>query len=97
VSGGSYNYLCYAEDISTLGDRVSDLQEMIARLAEIPGAEAARAASAQVLATMEHALRQAQDLHDVWHAVEWHDSCDWSEDQMLEAIQAFSEGSERHG
>ena len=94
MSGGSYNYLYMAADLGLLGERRDDLRAMIDRLAEIPGPEAAKAAAAslQVLTTLEQADHLAQALSDVWHAVEWRDSCDYSDDQVTRELARYARG-----
>lgn len=88
MSGGSYNYLCSA-DASDIGNRLSDLNDMADRLEGINPDGHAAADTLEVraiLGALEYALRR---LSPVWQAVEWRDSNDWSEAQMVAAINEY--------
>lgn len=79
MSGGSYNYL-YGQDSLDHGD----LTSMAARLAELaPGSAAARDTAALVRAI------DNQRLREVWRAVEWLDSHDYSADQVDAAVREY--------
>lgn len=93
MSGGSYNYLCYA----TLSDRQGDLEAMFGRLNELANEHAgepsgigyrrAARATKRILDTLE----VPDGLSRIWKAVEWRDSCDWGEDQMdEEAVEVMN-------
>jgi hypothetical protein len=90
VSGGSYNYLCHKDSDQIFG-RWDDLREMAARLDTVcPEA----AAETRLFAEGKGTLLQAVEAHlerlkPLWHAVEWHDSGDWGNDQMIEAVRAY--------
>lgn len=94
MSGGSYNYLCerFPEDLLHFqgGD---DLTRMIARLKEIRGGEDAAADAERLRSVIIQAhvdvTRWLDRLKPVFKAVEWRDSSDWGEDQMLEYVQAY--------
>jgi len=89
MSGGSYNYLCHA-DASDIGNNVADLELMAAARLDGINPDGHAAADTRevltILAALEFAVRR---LSDVWHAVEWRDSCDWSEDRMLEELSKY--------
>lgn len=87
MSGGSYNYLCWA--CEELSSRTSDLVAMAARL-ERSGYYAPARATRNVLLLLEGVQEAARALEDVWHAVEWADSGDYSEDQVREAVAEFA-------
>ena len=96
MSGGSYNYLYL--HITGLEQQRGDIQEMRDRLQgladrNVPGAAKAAADTQAVLDRLDQAEAQAQALSDVWHAVEWCDSSDWSEDDVHDAL-AKHQGSE---
>lgn len=97
MSGGSFNYLCHAAQWYELGsERDQDIRDMLKALTEY-GNEAfpAVVATAQVLAKFAEARKLAAELADVWQAVEWHHSCDWSEDQVLEALTKYNGGESK--
>ncbi len=87
MSGGSYNYLCFYTD--DLHSRGPELDAMHQRLESSGYREAARA-TREVIRSLEITRRMAEALADVWQAVEWADSSDWSEDQVREVIARFS-------
>lgn len=92
MSGGSYNYLAEHQP-GELEARRGDIEAMRGRLAElaeqrVPGAARAARLTRYVLIHLDLAEQRAQELTDVWHAVEWRDSCDWGDDTMR---QAFTE------
>lgn len=88
MSGGSYNYLCYA-DASDIGSKLSDLDQMAARLEQIDPGGCAAADTREVQALIGALDRAIGRLSDVWRAVEWRDSCDWGDDQMLAEIGEY--------
>lgn len=84
MSGGSYNYLCYKSADSLL-EQQEELRGMQNRLSQLGLVEAAKE-TGKVLKTLEEALKAveklADNLHGVWHAVEWYDSGDWGKDDL---------------
>ena len=94
MSGGSYNYLyCHVNgleaqrgDIEAMRDRLNELERE-----GVPGAARAARLTRYVLIHLDLAEQRAQELADVWHAVEWRDSCDWGDDTMREAFEAWAE------
>ncbi|WP_331763094.1 hypothetical protein OG571_47195 (plasmid) [Streptomyces sp. NBC_01369] len=92
MSGGSYNYLyCH---VAGLEAQRSDLEAMRDRLAElereqVPGASKAARLTRYVLIHLDLAEAKAQELADVWHAIEWRDSGDYGDSQVEEALAKF--------
>jgi hypothetical protein len=93
VSGGSYDYLCWARDLDQLLDRGRQLEEMADRLAGLGYAEDAARETQELLVQIRQWEVRAQvrvnRLSDVWHAVEWWDSCDSGEDRVREALAKY--------
>lgn len=93
MSGGSYNYLCDADIEDLLNGKQVDLDEMSARLVGLGYAEdAARETEELILMLRQFKVRadvRLRRLRDVWHAVEWWDSCDYSEDQVRQALAKY--------
>lgn len=89
MSGGSYNYLCWAVSTGNVAGRRDDIEAMEKRL-QSSGYYAAARATREVLNMLEAANRIAASLEGVWHAVEWKDSNDYTEDQVIEEIQKFA-------
>jgi hypothetical protein len=97
VSGGSYGYLCFAVgDASELASKGVELARMEARLREAGYRHAARQTRAvlDLLAAAEHA---AGPLEDVWKAVEWRDSGEWGDEQMVHTCGKFEAAREPKG
>jgi len=92
MSGGSYHYLCQLFWLEPLRF-ASELEAMQQRLAGLHYGKRAAAATAEVLKMVrefEPACAAAQErLGGVWKAVEWWDSCDWSEDEVIAAVREF--------
>jgi hypothetical protein len=95
VSGGSYNYLgsiCY-DDLGDLLNKRTELREMADRLAGLGYAEDAARETEELLVMLRQwqvrAEVRVRRLLDVWHAVEWWDSSDWSEEQVCKALAAY--------
>lgn len=95
MSGGSFNYLgaiCY-DDLSDLLAKESDLEAMADRLAGLGWAEDAARETQELLVMLRQwkirAEVRAQRLINVWHAVEWWDSHDWSEQQVRDALARY--------
>lgn len=91
MSGGSYNYLCH-KGASELVSNEDDLQAMSDRLAAMGYADAAKE-TLEVLLEIRRAKNRIDTrinrLSELWHAVEWFDSCDYSIDAVKSAISKF--------
>lgn len=97
MSGGSYNYLCHTWDLDDLVSKRHDLREMADRLSRLGYAPDVAAETLNLIADLnaisvrvEVALKR---LTPVWKAVEWWDSCDWSEDQVHAALATYRAAS----
>ncbi|MFJ4925285.1 hypothetical protein [Streptomyces sp. NPDC088736] len=95
MSGGSYNYLA-EHQVGDLEARRGTIEAMRDRLAGleadgVPGAARAARLTRYVLIHLDLAEARAQELADVWHAVEWRDSYDWGDEQMREAFAEWAE------
>jgi hypothetical protein len=94
VSGGSYNYLCFAEDVADLAEKRAELEQMHDRLAALPWARTAADETARLMAALDRIdsrVRNSKELREVWRAVEWWDSCDYSEKQAREAVRDYDD------
>ncbi len=92
MSGGSYDYL-YSKEADDLFSSPYRLEEMAERLAGL-GWAADAAADAHDLVAIIRTQKVRIDaamarLRDVFHAVEWWDSCDWSEDQVRAELSKY--------
>lgn len=93
MSGGSYNYLCYALDLDDLISKRGDLREMADRLAGLGYAEDAAKETEELLVFLNQWSVRAEvrmkRLSDVWKAIEWWDSSDYGEDDVHEALAKY--------
>jgi len=93
MSGGSYNYLCWARDLEDLNGKRHALEEMAARLAGLGYAQDAAAETDELLVLFRQwEIRtsvRASRLADVWKAIEWWDSNDSGEDGVREALTKY--------
>ncbi len=95
MSGGSYDYL-YSRDASDfLGDQstaMENLDRMADRLAGLGFADAAqesRRLYLEVLRCQARIRPMIDRLEDVWHAIEWVDSGDYSMRQLNNTIATY--------
>jgi len=84
MSGGSYNYLCFR--VKPLEEQRDQLVAMAERL-QLSGYYQAARETRNVLLLVNAAEYAANNLTDVWQAVEWADSGDFSEEQVREAVR----------
>lgn len=99
MSGGSFNYLGTVYDLGGLAERRGDLERMCDAIGEYVNAEPAGAAAARTASlAVLHKLRvldawlsgpEFGAVVDVWHAVEWHHSCDYGAEQVHKALASF--------
>ncbi|MDX3324767.1 hypothetical protein PV405_08810 [Streptomyces sp. ME02-6979-3A] len=95
MSGGSYNYL-YAHPQGDLEARRGSIEAMRDRLAGleaegVPGAARAARLTRYVLIHLDLAEAKAQELAEVWHAIEWWDSNDYGEDDVHKTLAEWQE------
>jgi hypothetical protein len=92
MSGGSYNYMCF-KDGSELFGFESELQGMADRLAALGYATDAAKATYKALETIRKYKAYldvvAEELHGVWHAVEWWDSGDSGEMSLASELMRY--------
>lgn len=97
MSGGSFDYLCYKAP-GEIVDRTDQLERMADMLAaEFPGSRAAE----DTRLLLEHVRLLWKSLHsgplgdlqsNVWHAIEWWQSCDTSRERAAEAVAKYDAG-----
>lgn len=94
MSGGSYNYLyCHVGGLEAQRHNIEAMRDRLAELEadRVPGAARAARLTRYVLIHLDLAEARAQELADIWHAVEWRDSLDWGDDTMREAFTEWLE------
>jgi hypothetical protein len=91
MSGGSFNYLCFAEPDDIFRKR-EDLRNMVEALAELGHADAAKETESVILVLnhFEARMRARMDrLHDIWRSVEWVRSGDSAPSVINDAVTAY--------
>ncbi|MEU6597828.1 hypothetical protein [Streptomyces flaveolus] len=93
MSGGSFNYLCHAFDLDDLIERRGSLEAMASELAGLGYAQDAARETEELLVMLRQwevrATVRVERLREVWKAVEWWRSCDYSEDRVHEALSDY--------
>jgi hypothetical protein len=95
MSGGSFDYLCYADDLDDLLSKRGELDRM--REALEGYGDRGRAATRETY-LVEQLLRSWEDmlhvhlarLKPIWKAVEWHHSADWGADHVEIALDHYN-------
>lgn len=99
MSGGSFNYLCHTWDLDGLMEKRGSLEEMASELAGLGYAQDAARETEELLVMLRQwevrASVRVERLREVWKAVEWWRSCDYSEDQVREALAEYRGESEK--
>jgi hypothetical protein len=93
MSGGSFDYLGTVFDLGGLLEKSHQLEPMRDRLAGLGYAKDAAMETEELIRTLRqfHVRIEValQRLQPVWHAVEWWDSCDWSEASVKKALEDY--------
>ena len=90
MSGGSYDYLCFRDE-GDIFSHIGNLRDMAARLDEVCPEAAAETRALfdgprSLMAELEARIKR---LTDLWKAVEWRDSSDWTDAQLAQAVEQF--------
>ncbi len=93
MSGGSLDYL-YSRLPDHLMEHHGNLQTAEAHLREL-GQDQAADLVAGLRLNMGELARRAVVLSDLLQAVEWHLSCDWGPDQVLQSCHRLKAGGDR--
>lgn len=91
MSGGSYDYLCYA-DATELFNKRQSISDMVTALAGMGHLDAARETESIKLILNQFEVQidaRLQRLQDVWKAVEWTESGDTGPEAIDIAIAKY--------
>nr|DAX77597.1 MAG TPA: hypothetical protein [Bacteriophage sp.] len=96
LSGGSFDYLCY-EDVPELmnSSSIANLESMVQHLQEYGYEDIARDTQRLIEYIQSASIRievLSENLNDVFHAVEWHESGDISRETMIERLENYRNG-----
>jgi len=86
MSGGSYDYLCSADDAAELGVREEAIMRMLARLAALGSYPTLAVRTAALLALLSEVSAVGRSMSRAWRAVEWCDSGDIDEESMRKTL-----------
>jgi hypothetical protein len=93
VSGGSYEYICFADEIDRLLNKRDQVERMADRLAALGYAKDAAKETWDFLLWLRMVEAQFEARHErlseVWRAVEWWDSGDSGEDGLQAALEEY--------
>ena len=99
MSGGSFNYLCRTWDLNDLIGKHGSLEAMASELAGLGYAQDAARETEELLVMLRQwevrANVRVERLREVWKAVEWWRSSDYSEDQVHEALAEYRGDSQQ--
>lgn len=88
MSGGSFNYLAQAVKFGGDWKDGGQVADMAAELKDRGYADASDATQ-EIIALLDLAQAKAEHLAEVWHAVEWRKSGDWTNDQLEEVVREW--------
>ena len=96
MSGGSHNYLCYAEVKELLSySRMSDMEEMEQTLLVMGYTDIAK----DVRRLIEYCISAEnrigvlfERLEEVFHDIEWHHSADIGEERLIKTLEKYRKG-----
>lgn len=96
LSGGSFDYLCY-KDVPELmnSSNIANLESMVQHLQEYGYEDIARDTQRLIEYIQSASIRievLSENLNDVFHAVEWHESGDISRETMIERLENYRNG-----
>lgn len=96
MSGGSFDYLC-CKDVPELmnSSSIANLESMVQHLQEYGYEDIARDTQRLIEYIQSASIRievLSENLNDVFHAVDWHESGDISRDTMIERLENYRNG-----
>ena len=96
MSGGSHNYLCYAEVQELLsGTRIADMEDMEQRLIQLGYVDVAKDVRRLIEYCKSAEIRIGvlfEQLDEVFRAVEWYDSADIGKDSLIKRLEEYRKG-----
>ena len=94
MSGGSFNYLCYAEPNELINkiDDMTAIEEELIKRGFTDVAKDTRRLIEYILSANNKISVLFENLNDVFRAVEWRESRDIGEDDLLREIEKYRNG-----
>lgn len=94
MSGGSINYLCYAEDVINRTNDMEDVEKELISLGYIDIATDVRRLI-EYCKTAEIRINVLfEQLNDVFHDVEWYRSADIGKETLIKTLEKYRKGGE---
>lgn len=94
MSGGSHNYLCYAEMPDIIG-RTADMEDMEQTLVELGYTDIAKDVRRLIEYCKSANIRIGvlfEQLEDVFHDIEWYHSADIGEETLIKCLEQYRKG-----
>ena len=91
MSGGSFNYLCHREPLDLPSEDVAHMASELRAASAVDAADATDAILAEIRSFTALLEQRLEPLRSVWMAMEWWQSCDWSEEQFRAALAGWRE------
>ena len=95
MSGGSHNYLCYAQMPDVIG-RTADMEEMEQDLIKLGYTDIAKDVRRLIEYCKSAEIRIGvlfEQLEDVFHDVEWYHSADIGEETLIKGLEQYRKGA----
>ena len=96
MSGGSLNYLCYRGEAELLFGYIHEMEDVEHELLKQNAPDIARDVR-RLIEYIESARIRiemlAEQLHDIFHAVEWYQSADTGLDSLRKSIENYRNGT----
>jgi hypothetical protein len=96
MSGGSHNYLCYAEMPDIVG-RTADMENMERILIEEGYTDIAKDVRRLIEYCKSAEVRVGvlfEQLHEVFHDIEWYDSADIGKETLCKTLENYRNGGD---
>lgn len=96
MSGGSHNYLCYAEMPDIIG-RTADMEDMEETLIQEGYTDIAKDVRRLIEYCKSAEIRIStlfEQLEDVFHAIEWYHSADIGKETLIKRLEQYRKGGE---
>lgn len=96
MSGGSFDYLCYKEVPELMNSsNIANLESMVQHLQKYGYEDIARDTQRLIEYIQSASIRievLSENLNDVFHAVEWHESGDIGRETMIAELEKYRKG-----
>lgn len=97
MSGGSLKYLCYKEpeELFNYTGELEDVENILLRYGYTDIARDVRRLIEYIKSAHVRIDVLSEQLKDVFHAVEWRESCDYGDDTLIEHLELYRTGKKK--